>query len=131
MRKLLGHLALAGAVVICLTAGAAAQNLQPFATSVPLGTSSVAIISQNQARKQIAFINPNDTAKVAVCPAQQRGGAVITAVINGGGCITILPYDRVVLNSGAPPGSPQSVQGTAWVGIASAGGSALTILEWE
>jgi hypothetical protein len=52
------------------------------------------------------------------------------AVINGAGCTTLLPYDRYEVSSGTPSG-PQQWMPSAWVGIASAPGSAFTLLEWE
>lgn len=115
---------------------AAAQNILPYVYAVTLGTSSTQVLPANPARKQIVFHNPNAVALVAVCPvgpARAPAGSTITAVINGAGCITILPYDQVTIGaqSSAAPGTPQAVEGVAWVGIASAGSSALTIFEWE
>ena len=101
-----------------------------------LGTSSTAILLGNATRKKLIFHNPNDTAKVAVCPVGPSSSpgssqSLIVAVINGAGCITILPYDRVEI-SGVTTGGPTGQQmGSAWVGIASAPGSALTILEFN
>jgi hypothetical protein len=125
--------ALACAIALSLAGSATAQNIQPYVHAITVGTSSIQVIASNQARKQLVFHNPNDQIRIAVCPLgpSRSAGATVTAAINGAGCITILPYDRVTVSSGSPPGSPQAVEGVAWVGIASSGGAALTILEWE
>jgi hypothetical protein len=105
----------------------------PYTYPQTIGTSSVTILAANPARKKLIFHNPNDTAKIAVCPigpSRSSGGANIVAVINGAGCITILPYDRVEV-SGSTASGPQQSMPSAWVGIASAGGSTLSILEFE
>jgi len=70
-----------------------------------------------------------------VCPigpnrAAQSSQTLIVAVINGTGCLTLLPYQSQEI-SGSTASGPQQAMGTAWVGIASAPGSALTIWEWE
>lgn len=116
-------------------AGSALAQSPPFTYPQTIGASSVTILAANPARKKLIFHNPNDTAKIAVCPVgptRAVGGsaALIVAVINGAGCITILPYDRVEV-SGSTASGPQQSMSSAWVGIASAGGSALTILEFE
>jgi hypothetical protein len=84
-------------------------------------------------RKKLIFHNPNDSAKIAVCPigpprVSSLGTANITAVINGAGCFTILPYGSFEV-PGIVGAGPQLNLSSAWVGIASAGGSALTIVE--
>ena len=114
-----------------ISAPAQAQQVPPYVYPVTVGTSSATVLAANPARKKLIFINPNDTAKVAVCPSgpARNTGATITAVINGAGCIPILPYDRVEI-SGSTASGPQQAMGSAWVGVASAGGSALTILEF-
>lgn len=118
-----------------LFAAAAIAQVPPYTYPITLGTASVQVLAADPLRKQILFHNPNSTALVAVCPVGpgRNGAATVTAVINGAGCITILPYDRVLVGaqSSAAPGSPQSAMPSAWVGIASAPSSALTILEWE
>lgn len=131
MRKLLGHLALAGAVVICLTADAAAQS-PPYVYPITVTTASAQILAANSARKKLIFHNPNDQIKVAVCPlgpSRASGAAAITAAVNGAGCITILPYDRVEI-SGSTASGPQQAMPSAWLGIGSSSG-ALTIYEFE
>lgn len=114
---------------------ALAQQVPPYTYPQTIGTSSVTILAANPARKKLIFHNPNDTAKVAVCPTgptRAVGGSasLIVAVVNGAGCITLLPYDRIEI-SGSSASGPQQAMGSAWVGIASAGGSALTIYEFE
>lgn len=121
-------------LLVGLCSPALAQS-PPYTYPLTIGTSSTAIIAANSSRKKLIFHNPNDTAKVAVCPVgpnRAPGSATtpIVAIINGAGCITILPYDRVEISGGTPSG-PQQAMPSAWVGIASAGASALTILEFE
>ncbi|MCK1445431.1 hypothetical protein IVB43_23890 [Bradyrhizobium sp. 48] len=111
---------------------AAFAQVAPYTYSISIGTSSTQILAANPSRKKVIFHNPNDTAKIAVCPSgpSRSNGAAITAVINGAGCITILPYDRVEISGGSPSGPQQSMP-SAWLGVASGGGSALTIIEFE
>ena len=123
------------ALLALLLAAPALAQTPPYVYPISLGTSSVSILPANTARKKVIFHNPNDTAKIAVCPVGPNrlagsSQAAIVAVINGAGCITLLPYDRIEI-SGASPSGPQQAMGSAWVGIASAPGSALTIWEWE
>lgn len=123
------------AALLLLIAAPVSAQTPPFTYPLTIGTSSVTILPANPARKKVIFHNPNDTAKIAVCPVgpNRLGGSsttLIVAVINGAGCITLLPYDRLEVSGGTPSG-PQQSMGSAWVGIASAGGSALTVLEFE
>jgi len=126
----------AGLFALCFVASAAlAQQQPPFTYPLTLGTSSVTILAPNNARKKLIFHNPNDTAKIAVCPVgpnrtAQSSQTLIVAVINGAGCLTLLSYQSVEI-SGSTASGPQQQMGSAWVGIASAPGSALTIWEWE
>jgi hypothetical protein len=129
------RLLLAAAAAALFVFPALAQQVPPYIYPLNIGTSSVPILPANPQRKYLLFHNPNDSAKIAVCPVgptRAVGGspALIVAAINGAGCISILPYDRYVLDGAAPSG-PQRSMGSAWVGIASAPGSALTILELE
>lgn len=115
---------------------AQAQQAQPFTYPQTIGTSSTTILAANTARKKLIFHNPNDTAKIAVCPvgptrAAGGSGALIVAAINGAGCVTILPYDRWEVAGSVASTAAQAAIPSAWVGIASAGGSAITILEFE
>jgi hypothetical protein len=108
-----------------------AQQVPPYTYPLTIGTSSVTILPNNPGRKKLVFQNPNDTAKIAVCPVgPTRTVGSFVAVINGADCTTILPYDRVEV-SGGTASDPQQAMGAAWVGIASAPGSALKIWEWE
>jgi hypothetical protein len=123
------------AILLGIAGSAAAQQVPPYTYPQTIGTSSVTILPANPARKKLIFHNPNDSAKVAVCPVgptRAVGGSpsLIVAVINGAGCITLLPYDRWEV-SGSTASGPQQAMGSAWVGIASAGSSALTVLEFE
>lgn len=123
------------AFLVGLSAPALAQQVPPYVYPIALGTSSVTVLAADAARKKLIFHNPNDVAKVAVCPvgpSRAPGGSQsqIVAVINGAGCITILPYDSKEISGGTPSG-PQQAMPSAWVGIASAGSSALTIFEFE
>lgn len=129
IKRLLSLLMLAG-----LVAPALAQQAQPFTYPQTIGTSSVTILPANPARKKLVFHNPNDTAKIAVCPVgptRAVGGSasLIVAAINGAGCVTILPYDRWEVSGSIASSAAQIVIPSAWVGIASAGGSQITILD--
>ena len=121
-------------LALCLASAAKAQT-PPYTYPLTIGTSSVTVLPANNARKKVIFHNPNDTAKIAVCPVgptRAVGGSqsLIVAVINGAGCATLLPYDRIEI-SGSTASGPQQSMGSAWVGIASAPGSALTVWEFE
>jgi hypothetical protein len=116
-----------------ITAAGAQSPPYPYAQTI--GTSSVSVLPANAARKKVIFHNPNDTAKIAVCPVgptRTPGGSTspIVAVINGPGCITLLPYQTQEV-SGSSASGPQQTMNSAWVGIASAGGSSFTALEFE
>lgn len=126
---------LALAALLLLLSSAAFAQSPPFTYPQIIGSSSVTILAANPARKKLVFHNPNDTAKVAVCPVgptRAVGGSasLIVAVINGAGCLTLLPYQTQEV-SGSTASGPQQSMGSAWVGIASAGGSALTVWEFE
>jgi hypothetical protein len=128
MRKLIAFL--------LLLAGAAPAFAQvpPYVYGPTLGTASVQILPVNPLRKRLMFINPNATASVAVCPigpTRVTDGVNVTAAINGAGCITLLPYGNMTIDGGEGGSSPQLFIPAAWVGIASAVSSALTILEFE
>jgi hypothetical protein len=124
----------AGLIGLAFTVAAQAQ-IPPYVYPITLGTSSIAILGANPLRKKLIFHNPNDAVKVAVCPVgpprvASLGTGAVVAVINGAGCITILPYDRVEI-SGSTASGPQQSMPSAWVGIAGSPGSALTIIEFE
>jgi hypothetical protein len=117
---------------LCLAGPAFAQQVPPYVTPVTLGTSQATILPASTARKKLIFQNPNTSALVAVCPSgpSRWGGATITAAINGPGCLTLLPYQSIEI-SGSTASGPQQAMPTAWIGIASAGSSSLTVLEFE
>jgi hypothetical protein len=126
---------LAAALFALCLAGAAHAQVPPYTYPITLGTSSITILPANNARKRVIFHNPNDTAKVAVCPVgpnrlAQSSTTPIVAVINGAGCITLLPYQTQEV-SGSTASGPQQFMPSPWVGIASAGGSNLTVWEFE
>lgn len=117
-----------------LAAAPAFAQQAPYVYAPTLGTSSVQILGNNPARRRVMFINPNAAASVAVCPVgptRVTGGVTVTAVINGAGCITLLPYGNMTIDGGGGGSGPQIFIPSAWVGVASAGGSALTVLEFE
>lgn len=126
---------LVAAFLVGLTAPVLAQQVPPYTYPQTIGASSVSILPANPSRKKLIFSNPNDSAKIAVCPVgptRAVGGsaALIVAVINGAGCLTLLPYQTQEI-SGSTASGPQQAMGSAWVGIASAGSSAITIYEFE
>jgi hypothetical protein len=100
----------------------------PYTYPVTVGTGSALAIGTNVSRRRIEFYNSSDTAKIAVCPTISRTSTpTITCTVNGAGSITLLPYQSYRVDGVG--GNPQ-VNG-AWNAIASAGGSALTVFEWE
>jgi hypothetical protein len=126
----------AGLFALCFVASAAHAQSPPYTYPLTIGTSSVTILPADPQRRKLLFHNPNDTAKIAVCPVgptRASGGsqAQIVAVINGPGCITLLPYDRLLVDNAAAGSNPPLSMPSAWVGIASAGASSLTGWEWE
>ena len=125
---------LAAAALAAASLPAAAQ---PYAFPATVTTAPAQAIGSNAARKRLIFHNPNDTVKVAVCPCSagisgtscsSRGGS-FTPSINGAGCTTILPYDRVDISGGSPSG-PQQAMPSAWIAVGSGSGT-LTIYEFE
>jgi hypothetical protein len=126
-RTILWTLALVTLISGCAVIGALAQSpAMPYGYAVSVGTSSTTAVAANPARKYIQFCNPNDTAKVAVCPTVGRSGT-ITCTVNGAGSVTLLPY--ACQGFGGIGGTPSIP--TGWNAISSAGGSALTVMEWE
>jgi flavoprotein len=128
MRKLVAlPLLLAGAM-------SAFAQVPPYVYPVTLGTSSVQILPVNPERKRLFFHNPNATALVAVCPvgpARVTGGVAVVAAINGAGCRTILPLDAFTVDGSSGGSGPPLYMPSAWLGIASAASSGLTVLEFE
>jgi hypothetical protein len=116
-------------LALCLAAAAHAQTpAMPYTYPVTVGTSSALAVSVNQTRARIEFVNNSDTAKIAVCPTISRTATpTIVCTVNGAGSITLLPYQSYRVDG---VGQWPRVN-SAWNAIASAGGSSLTIFEWE
>ena len=117
-------------LISLLTAGAACAQSPglPYTYPFTVGTGSVQVLAANPQRKRVEFVNPNPTALIAVCPSISRAtSAAITCTVNGAGSITLLPYASYRFEGVGQPG----VVNSAWNAIASAGASALTVLEWE
>lgn len=115
--------------LLLLSSPAFAQSpALPYTYPVTVGTSSAQAIGTNTARRRIEFYNSSDTAKIAVCPTISRTSTpTITCTVNGPGSITLLPYQSYRVD-----GVGQIPQvNSAWNAIASSGGSALTVFEWE
>jgi hypothetical protein len=120
------------AAVLLFVSDVALAQVPPYVYGPTIGTASVQILPVNPLRKRTIFFNPNATALVAVCPSgptRVSGGVAVVAAINGAGCITLLPQANMTIDGGAGPS--QLYMPSAWVGVASAGGSALTVLEFE
>jgi hypothetical protein len=116
-------------VILCLLLpGAAFAQTPPYAYPITIGTSPVQVLGPDAARRRLVFSNPNATAIVAVCPTLSRvNSAAITCAVNGAGSITILPYASFTVDGVGQNGALPS----PWNAIASAPGSALSILEFE
>lgn len=123
MRQLLAIL------LFLISAPAFAQSPgMPYTYPVTIGTSSSQVIGTNTNRKRIEFVNPNATALIAVCPTISRTTVpTITCAVNGAGSITLLPYASYRVDG---VGNIPQVN-SAWNGIASTPGAALTVFEWE
>jgi len=115
-------------LLLSVSAAFAQTPAMPYTYPVSVGTGSAQAIGVNAARRRIEFYNSSDTAKIAVCPTISRTATpTITCTVNGPGSITLLPYQGYRVD-----GVGQTPQvNSAWNAIASAGGSALTIFEWE
>jgi flavoprotein len=130
MRKLFASLLLlAGAT---FATGAAAQ-VPPYVYPVTLGTSSIQVLPVNPLRKRVIFTNQSGTGLIAVCPLgpARNTGTIITAVVNGAGCVTLVPYGSFTLDNGEGSGAPPLSIPSAWVGVANAAASPLTMIEFE
>jgi hypothetical protein len=127
VRKLLASLLLlAGAV-------SAFAQVPPYTFPIVLSTTSVQVLPVNPLRKRVIFVNPNATALVAVCPLgpARNTNVAVVAIINGAGCVTVLHYSSFTLDNGEGSGAPPLSIPSAWVGIASAASSGLTVYEFE
>lgn len=121
------------AVVLMAAASAADAQSPPYVYGTTIGTSPVQVLAINTARKKLFLYNPNATALIAFCPAgatRSTSGTPITCAINGAGSFTLQPYTGVVIEGGLANGTRLDMS-TAWNAVASAGGSAYTILESE
>jgi hypothetical protein len=120
---------------LLLLAGATSAFAQvpPYTFPITLSTSSVQILPVNPLRKRVIFVNPNATALVAVCPLgpARNTNVAVVAIINGAGRVTVLPYSSFTLDNGEGSGAPPLSIPSAWVGIASAASSGLTVYEFE
>lgn len=112
--------------------GPAAAQTPPYDYAITIGTTSVQVLGPSPTRRRVIFHNPNVTALVAVCPVgpTRSANTTVVAVINGAGCITILPRGYFDLQ-GANAQGPPLAMGSAWVGISDTPSVALTILEFE
>jgi hypothetical protein len=116
------------ALALLLAPSVAFAQTPPYAYPITAGTSPVQILGPDAARRRLVFSNPNASAIVAVCPLLSRiNSAAITCAVNGAGSITILPYASFTVDGVGQNGSLPS----SWNAIASAPGSALSILEFE
>jgi hypothetical protein len=127
MRKLLASL------LLLVGAAPAFAQTPPYVFPITLSTSSVQILPVNPLRKRVIFTNQSGTALIAICPLgpARNTGAIITAVVNGAGCVTLVSYGSFTLDNGEGSGAPPLSIPSAWVGIASAASSALTVYEFE
>jgi hypothetical protein len=111
-----------------LGAGPAFSQVPPYDYPITVGTAQVQVLAADNARRRLVFSNPNATAIVAVCPSLSRvNSAPITCAINGAGSVTLLPYASFTVDGVGQNGAIPS----PWNAIASAPGSALSILEFE
>lgn len=97
----------------------------PWAYNLTVGTASAQILPQNPSRKGLIFFNPSGNT-VSICPATTNTGAALPAVVNGAGCLSILPAGLLALPQ---PGWPDIGLGAAWNAIASGAGTPFTV--WE
>jgi hypothetical protein len=116
------------ALALLLAPSIAFAQVPPYDYPLTITTSPVQILGPNATRRRLVFSNPNATALIAVCPKLSRvNSAPITCAVNGAGSVTILPYASFTVDGVGQNGSLPS----SWNAIASAPGSALTILEFE
>jgi hypothetical protein len=77
---------LAAALLLSLFASAVHAQEPPYVYMATLGPSSMQVLPNNPARKRVVFINPNESASIAVCPAGPTRSAPsvpVVAAING------------------------------------------------
>ena len=100
----------------------------PLGWGTTVGLTSGPVFPGNSSCSGMMIINASTTATVAICSAQTNVGtlgvypgfAAGVAVINGPGCITLAPGDKFIIDN--------LLCTTAWNGIASGAGGALTFL---
>lgn len=117
------------ASVCLLPVPASAQSPeQPYVFPATVGTSPAQIVPSVATRRSIEFCNPNATLTIAVCPVRSRSNsALITCAINGAGSVTIPPswcWGKTAPLQG-------STVPSAWNGVASGGGAAITVFTTE
>jgi hypothetical protein len=102
-------------LALCITSAALAQQVPPYTYPLTLGTSSVTVLPADPARKKVIFHNPNDQAKIAVCPigpgrAVGSSQSLIIAAINGAGSSQF--FRTRALKSAA---APRAARSSRWV----------------
>jgi hypothetical protein len=115
-----------------LAAAAAHAQTAPYVHGAVIGTSPVQVLATDPQRRKIFLFNPNASAAVAFCPAgpNRDTGAPLVCAVNGAGSITLQPGQGVMLDGAVPQGPPLSMS-SAWNGVASAGGSTYTVIDFE
>ena len=115
-----------------LSPAASFAQTAPFVHGTTIGTSPVQVLATNPQRRKIFLFNPNASASVAYCPAgpNRDTGLPLVCAINGAGSITLTPGQGLMIDGAVAQGPPLSI-GSAWNGIASAGGSTYTIIDFE
>ena len=104
--------------------------IPPYVYPRTVTTAAALVLPANPQRRRVTFINPNATAKIAVCPVTSRvDGLAVTCTVGGAGSITLIPYAYVTID-GVPIEAPSAAIPSAWNAIADTPGSALTILEF-
>src|SRR6266705_6657183 len=107
-----------------------AGALLPIGWGTTVGTTSGPVMPSNPSRNGLIFINNSVSASIAICPAVVNvgalgiyaGAATGVAAINGVGSFTMQPGDKFIIDT-------TFICTSAWNGIASGPGAALTILE--
>jgi hypothetical protein len=116
------------ALALLLAPSIAFAQTPPYDYPITVGTAQVQVLRPDAARRRLVFSNPNATALIAVCPTLSRvNSAPIVCAVNGAGSVTILPYASFTVDGVGQNGALPS----PWNAIASAPGSALSILEFE
>jgi|SRR6516162_537917 hypothetical protein len=101
-------------------------QLNPLAYAITLGTSSVQVLPSNPSRRGLIFFNASSNL-VSVIPAVDNTGRPTTAIVNGPGCIAVVPGGGALILP--QPGWTDAGIGAAFNAIASAPMTAFTI--WE